>query len=179
MENDLESILLSQEQIQQKVQELAAQITQDYRGKDLLAVCILKGSIIFFADLIRKIHLPLETDFVAISSYGHSTSSSGVVRILKDLDQNIQDRNVLVIEDIIDSGLTLKYLLENLSSRKPASLNVCTLLDKPQRRTVEIHTAYNGFSIPDQFVVGYGLDYAEKYRNLPYIGILKPEIYQD
>ncbi len=179
MHNDIESILLSREQLQEKVLQLAAEITEDYRGKDLLAVCILKGSIIFFSDLIRAIELPLETDFVAISSYGHSTSSSGVVRILKDLDQNIQDRHVLVVEDIIDSGLTLKYLLENLSSRKPKSLHVCTLLDKPERRTVEIETAYNGFSIPDRFVVGYGLDYAEKYRNLPYIGVLKPEIYQD
>ncbi len=179
MHNDIESILLSREQLHEKVLQLAAEITEDYRGKDLLAVCILKGSIIFFSDLIRAIELPLETDFVAISSYGHSTSSSGVVRILKDLDQNIQDRHVLVVEDIIDSGLTLKYLLENLSSRKPKSLHVCTLLDKPQRRTVEIETAYNGFSIPDRFVVGYGLDYAEKYRNLPYIGVLKPEIYQD
>ncbi len=179
MHNDIESILLSREQLHEKVLQLAAEITEDYRGKDLLAVCILKGSIIFFSDLIRAIELPLETDFVAISSYGHSTSSSGVVRILKDLDQNIQDRHVLVVEDIIDSGLTLKYLLENLSSRKPKSLHVCTLLDKPERRTVEIETAYNGFSIPDRFVVGYGLDYAEKYRNLPYIGVLKPEIYQD
>jgi hypoxanthine phosphoribosyltransferase len=179
MHEDIESILLSREQLHEKVLQLAAEITEDYRGKDLLAVCILKGSIIFFSDLIRAIELPLETDFVAISSYGHSTSSSGVVRILKDLDQNIQDRHVLVVEDIIDSGLTLKYLLENLSSRKPKSLHVCTLLDKPERRTVEIETAYNGFSIPDRFVVGYGLDYAEKYRNLPYIGVLKPEIYQD
>lgn len=179
MHEDIESILLSREQLQEKVLQLAAEITEDYRGGDLLAVCILKGSVIFFSDLIRAIELPLETDFVAISSYGHSTSSSGVVRILKDLDQNIQDRHVLVVEDIIDSGLTLKYLLENLSSRKPKSLHVCTLLDKPQRRTVEIETAYNGFSIPDRFVVGYGLDYAEKYRNLPYIGVLKPEIYQD
>lgn len=179
MHKDIESILLSEAQLQAKVKELGAKITADYQGKDLLAVCILKGSTVFFADLIREIDLPLETDFVAISSYGHSTSSSGVVRILKDLDQSIKDRNVLVIEDIIDSGLTLKYLLENLSSRKPASLNVCTLLDKPERRTVEIHTAYNGFSIPDRFVVGYGLDYAEKYRNLPYIGVLKPEVYND
>ncbi|HQD39063.1 MAG: hypoxanthine phosphoribosyltransferase [Firmicutes bacterium] len=179
MHLDVESILITTEQLQEKVKELGAQITKDYKGKDLLAVCILKGSVIFFADLLRAIDLPLETDFVAISSYGHSTSSSGVVRLLKDLDQNIQGRNVLVVEDIIDSGLTLKYLLDNLSSRKPASLAVCTLLDKPERRMVDIDLAYNGFSIPDKFVVGYGLDYAEKYRNLPYIGVLKPEIYKD
>ncbi|HOB22043.1 MAG TPA: hypoxanthine phosphoribosyltransferase [Bacillota bacterium] len=179
MHLDVESILITTEQLQEKVKELGAQIAQDYKGKDLLAVCILKGSVIFFADLLRAIDLPLETDFVAISSYGHSTSSSGVVRLLKDLDQNIQGRNVLVVEDIIDSGLTLKYLLDNLSSRKPASLAVCTLLDKPERRMVDIDLAYNGFSIPDKFVVGYGLDYAEKYRNLPYIGVLKPEIYKD
>lgn len=179
MHRDVESILITTEQLQEKVKELGAQIAQDYKGKDLLAVCILKGSVIFFADLLRAIDLPLETDFVAISSYGHSTSSSGVVRLLKDLDQNIQGRNVLVVEDIIDSGLTLKYLLDNLSSRKPASLAVCTLLDKPERRMVDIDLAYNGFSIPDKFVVGYGLDYAEKYRNLPYIGVLKPEIYKD
>lgn len=179
MHADLLSILLSEEEIAAKVTELAKEIEADYKGEDLLALCILKGSVVFFADLIRQINLPLETDFVAISSYGHSTSSSGVVRILKDLDQNIQNRNVLVIEDIIDSGLTLKYLLENLASRKPKSLEVCTLLDKPERRTVEIETSYNGFHIPDQFVVGYGLDYAEKYRNLPYIGVLKPEIYSE
>ncbi len=179
MHKDIESILLTSEQIQERVGQLGARITADYKGKDLLTVCILKGSVIFFADLLRAIQLPLETDFVAISSYGSSTSSSGAVRILKDLDQSIRGKNVLVIEDIIDSGLTLKYLLENLTSRRPESLNVCTLLDKPERRTVHIEPAYNGFPIPNKFVVGYGLDYAEKYRNLPYIGILKPSVYSD
>ena len=178
MHLDVESILITTEQLQEKVKELGAQITKDYKGKDLLAVCILKGSVILFADLLRAIDLPLETDFVAISSYGHSTSSSGVVRLLKDLDQNIQGRNVLVVEDIIDSGLTLKYLLDNLSSRKPASLAVCTLLDKPERRMVDIDLAYNGF--PSQTSLWSAMGWITlKSTGTSLHWCLKPEIYKD
>lgn len=174
---DLGEIILSEEAISGRVSELGAQITNDYRGRELLAVGILKGAVLFLADLVRAIDLPVKVDFMALSSYGASSESSGIVRILKDLDENVQGRHVLVVEDIVDTGLTLNYLIDNLRSRRPESLKVCTLLDKPERRQVAIKPDYNGFTIPDRFVVGYGLDYAEKYRNLPYIAVLKPEVY--
>jgi hypoxanthine phosphoribosyltransferase len=175
--DDVQKILLSEEQISAKVAELGAKITADYAGCSLVVVCILKGAVLFTGDLIRHIKLPLSVDFMAISSYGMETKSSGVVRILKDLDASVEGRHVLVVEDIVDSGLTLKYLEENLRSRRPASLAICALLDKATRRKIEVKLDYRGFVIPDEFVVGYGLDYAEKYRNLPFIGVLKPEIY--
>lgn len=177
MQDDLLKILLTKEQIQKRVAELGAEIALDYEGKDLVAVCILKGAMHFMADLTREIPIPLTIDFMAISSYGAGTKSSGVVRILQDLDASISHRHVLIVEDIVDSGLTLKYLMDNLESRRPASIRIATLLDKPARRVVNVTTHYNGFTIPDEFVVGYGLDYNEKYRNLPFIGVLKPEIY--
>ncbi len=170
-------LLLTREQIACRVSEIAKQITQDFRGKDLTAICILKGAVTFFVDLTREIDLPLTMDFMAISSYGSATKSSGVVRILKDLDKPVNGKNVLVVEDIVDSGMTLSFLRDNLASRGAASLSIATLLDKPDRRCVPLKVDYVGFIIPDEFVVGYGLDYDEKYRNLPDIGILKPEIY--
>lgn len=178
MNKDIREILIKEDALQSKVAELGAKITEDYRGKDILLVCVLKGAVIFVSDLMRKIDIPLDIDFMAISSYGSNTQSSGVVRILKDLNTSIEGRHVLIVEDIIDSGLTLSYLVDNLKSRKPASVEICTILDKPERRTTELEIKYTGFKIPDEFVVGYGLDYAEKYRNLPYIAVLKEEIYQ-
>lgn len=177
MHKDVKEILLSEEKIRVKVKELGQKISEDYEGKDLLVVCILKGAVSFMADLIREISIPLDIDFMAVSSYGASTKSSGVVRIMNDLEQSIEGRHLLIVEDIIDTGLTLNYLLENLRSRGPASVKVCTFLDKPSRRKVELVPDYNGYQIPDEFVIGYGLDFTEKYRNLPYIGILKPEAY--
>lgn len=174
---DVAEILLTEEQIAVKIAELGERISKDYAGKDLLAIGILKGAILFMSDLIRKITIPVKTDFVAVSSYGASTRSSGIVRILKDLDESVEGKHLLIVEDIVDTGLTLKYLVENLSSRRPASIKVCTLMDKPARREVQIVPDYTGFQIPDKFVVGFGLDYAERYRNLPFIGVLKPEIY--
>jgi hypoxanthine phosphoribosyltransferase len=161
------------------VAELGAEISRDYAGKDLMLICILKGANIFLADLVRQISIPVEYDFVAVSSYGADTKSSGVVRILKDLDESVESKHVLIVEDIVDTGLTLRlsYLLENLRSRRAASVKVCTLLDKPVRRRVDVPVDYCGFKVEDQFVVGYGLDYQGKYRPLPYIGVLKPEIY--
>lgn len=178
MNNDIREILIAEDVLQSKVAELGAKITEDYKDKDLLLVCVLKGAVIFVSDLMRKIELPLDIDFMAISSYGSNTQSSGVVRILKDLNTSIENRHVLIVEDIIDSGLTLSYLVENLKSRGPASVEICTILDKPDRRAIDLEIKYTGFQVPDEFVVGYGLDYAEKYRNLPYIAILKEEIYQ-
>ena len=172
-----EDMLVSQERLAARVAELGAQITADYQGKDLVVLGILKGAVIFFSDLIRRIDLPLEMDFMAISSYGSATKSSGVVRILKDLDHDVVDKHVLVVEDIIDTGLTMSFLKTNLLSRGAASIRVCVLLDKPERRLVRLRSDYVGFVIPDAFVVGYGLDYKQKYRNLPEIGVLKPEIY--
>lgn len=174
-----DELLLTKEQIAARVKEMGDEITRDYENVegDLVLVGILKGAIVFFADLIREIDLPLSMDFMAISSYGSATKSSGVVRILKDLDKDIVGKHVLVVEDIIDSGLTLSFLKDNLLSRGAASLKICTLLDKPERRKVDLHVDYAGFQIPDEFVVGYGLDYAETYRNLPDIGVLRPEIY--
>ena len=176
--DEIERVLISNEEIQKRLDELAAQVNADYAGKDLLMVCILKGAVTVFADMLRRIEIPCAIDFMAISSYGSSTKSSGVVRILKDLDKPINGKDVLIIEDIVDSGMTLSFLKENLLSRGAASLHIATLLDKPERRRVSLHVDYSGFTIPDEFVVGYGLDYAEKYRNLPDIGVLRPEIYE-
>ena len=178
MLKDVERILITSEEIGARVRELGQQITNDYAGQDILMIGVLRGAVIFMSDLARAIKRPINIDFMAISSYGTSTSSSGVVRILKDLDESVEGRHILIIEDIIDSGLTLNYLVENLKSRKPASGRICTLLSKPDRRKVDVQVDYNGFIIPDYFVVGYGLDCAGQYRNLPFIGILKPEIYE-
>lgn len=164
--------LLTEEEIQIKVKELGKKIESDFQGEDLLVVGILKGACVFVSDLIRNINLDVNMDFMSVSSYGKATQSSGTVRILKDLDVDIEGKNVLIVEDIIDTGLTLKNLFETLKTRNPKSLKLCTLLDKPERRTVDIAVDYVGFVIPDKFIVGYGIDYAEKYRNLPYIGIV-------
>lgn len=177
MLNDVERCLVSQEEIAQKVAQMGEQISRDYVGKNLVVVGILKGAIVFLSDLIRQIKIPVYLDFMAVSSYGSSTASSGVVRILKDLDKSIEGKDVLIVEDIIDSGLTLKYLLENLEARRPNSVKICTLLDKPARRETSVDIKYNGFVIPDEFAVGYGLDYNDKYRNLPGVYVLKKEIY--
>jgi hypoxanthine phosphoribosyltransferase len=174
---DIDEVLVSQEEIQEKISDLAKQITEDYRGKDLLLVGVLKGAFVFMSDLAREIQLPIEFDFMAVSSYGSSTKSSGVVRILKDLDYEITARHVLLVEDIIDSGLTISYLLRYLKARGPASLEICSLFWKKGEQAVPLDVKYPGFEIPPVFVVGYGLDYAERYRNLPYIGVLKPSAY--
>jgi hypoxanthine phosphoribosyltransferase len=178
-EKDIEQVLLSSDQIQQKIADIGAQITEDYAGRDLLLVGVLKGAFVFMADLSRHIHLPLEFDFMAVSSYGAATHTSGVVRILKDLDHEIQGRNVLVVEDIVDSGLTLSYLLKNLRTRKPATLEVVALMQKTGVQRVPLDIRYRAFEIPSVFVVGYGLDYAERFRNLPFVGTLRPEVYRD
>ena len=178
MLKDVERILITSEEIGARVRELGQQITNDYAGQEMLMIGVLRGAVIFMADLARSIKRPMDIDFMAITSYGLSTNSSGVVRIIKDLDEVVEGRHILIIEDIIDSGLTLNYLVDNIKSRKPASVRICTLLSKPDRRKVNVTVDYNGFIIPDHFVVGYGLDYAGKYRNLPFIGVLKPEIYQ-
>jgi hypoxanthine phosphoribosyltransferase len=179
MHGDIQEVLLTGEEIQAKVIELGEQVTTDYQGKNLLLLGTLKGAVPFIADLARAINLPLEIDYMAISSYGNSTQSSGVVRILKDLEGPVQNKHVLIVEDIVDSGLTLHYLMDVLRQRKPLSLRVCALLDKLRERVKPVELDYTGFRIPNQFVVGYGLDYAQRYRNLPYIGILKPSVYQD
>lgn len=175
---DISEILLTPEEIQEKVRELGQRIEQDYRGQDLILVCVLKGATVFLSDLMRHIQIPLEIDFMAISSYNAGeTESSGVVRILMDLAASIEGRNVLIVEDIIDTGRTLAYILENLQTRNPKTLKICALLNKPQRREVEITIDYLGFRIPNKFVVGYGLDFGQIYRNLPFVGVLKPELY--
>jgi hypoxanthine phosphoribosyltransferase len=174
---DVEEVLLSGEQVQARVAELGAQLSADYEGKDPVLVSVLKGSIIFLADLVRAMPIPLSIDLMEVSSYGASTESSGQVRILKDLSTSITDREVIVVEDIIDTGLTLNYLLRYLHDKGPASIRICCLLDKPARRLAEIEIDYRGFTIPDRFVIGYGLDYGERYRNLPYIGVLRPSVY--
>ena len=179
MHGDIQEVLLTSEEIQAKVIELGEQVTADYQGKNLLLLGTLKGAVPFIADLARAVNLPLEIDYMAISSYGNSTQSSGVVRILKDLEGPVQNKHVLIVEDIVDSGLTLHYLMDVLRQRKPLSLRVCALLDKLRERVKPVELDYTGFRIPNQFVVGYGLDYAQRYRNLPYIGILKPSVYQD
>ena len=165
-------VLLTQEEIREKVKQLAEAVSRDYKDKKPLLVCVLKGAVVFLADFMRFLSIPVEIDFMAVSSYGHSTTSSGVVRILKDLDSSIEHKDIIILEDIIDSGLTLSYLRENLLSRNPRSLKIVTLLDKPERRVTDIEPDYCGFRIPDEFVVGYGLDYNEKYRNLPDICVL-------
>ncbi|HEY8487296.1 MAG TPA: hypoxanthine phosphoribosyltransferase [Limnochordales bacterium] len=176
LEQDIQEVLLDAETLGRRVAELGQAISRDYRGLEPVLVGILKGGFLFLADLLRHITVPVTVDFMAISSYGAGTRSSGVVRILKDLDQSVEGRHVLVVEDIVDTGLTLRYLLDNLASRRPASVRACVLLDKHTRREVEVPLAYVGFSIPDRFVVGYGLDFAERYRNLPFVGVLKPHI---
>ena len=177
MHEHVESILYSEEQLCQRVKELGAQITADYAGKEPVLASVLRGSYIFMADLTRAIDLPVTVDFMAVSSYGVGTKSSGQVEIKKDLSDSIEGRDLIIVEDILDSGNTLFYLMEILKARKPASIRICTLMDKPDRRTQPIVADYVGFTIPDAFVVGYGLDYDEKYRNLPYVGILKPSVY--
>jgi hypoxanthine phosphoribosyltransferase len=179
MHEDIAEVLLSSEIILAKVKELGKLITAHYQDKNLLLLGTLKGAVPFIADLARAIDLPLEIDYMAISSYGNSTESSGVVRILKDLEGPVQQKNVLIVEDIVDSGQTLHYLMDVLRQRRPMSLRVCTLLDKGRERVKPVELDYTGFQIPDRFVVGYGLDYAQRYRNLPYIGILKPSVYED
>ena len=169
-------ILIEEDVLQARVRELGAEISRDYAGRDLLLVGVLKGAVFFMADLMRELTIPCEIDFMAISSYGAGTDSSGVVRILKDLDLNISGRNVLVVEDIIDSGLTLSYLVRSLTARKPASVDICALLTKPERREVDVPVRYIGFEIPNEFVIGYGLDYAERYRNLPHVAVLHPDL---
>ena len=179
MQNDIQEVLISEEEIQAKIKELGGKLSAEYEGRDPLVICVLKGAFIFMADLVKNITVPMELDFMAVSSYGASTKSSGVVKIIKDLDESVEGRDVLIVEDIIDSGLTLSYLIDLLENRKAKSIAVVTLFDKPARRTVDLQANYTGFVLPDAFVVGYGLDYAEHYRNLPYIGILKPEIYSN
>ncbi len=179
MHEDIEEVLLTSEVIQAKVAELGQRIAADYRGRNLLLLGTLKGAVPFIGDLARAIDLPLEIDYMAVSSYGNATESSGVVRILKDLEGPVQHKNVLIVEDIVDSGQTLHYLMDVLRQRKPLSLRVCALLDKGRERVKSVKLDYTGFAIPNRFVVGYGLDYAQLYRNLPYIGILKPSVYED
>ena len=179
MGDDLERVLLSEEQLHQRLDEIAAQIDADYAGKDLLLVGVLKGAVMVMADLARRLHSTVQMDWMAVSSYGSGTKSSGVVRILKDLDADLTGRHVLIVEDIIDSGLTLSWLLANLRSRGPASVEIATMLRKPEAAKVEVDVRYVGFDIPTDFVVGYGLDYAERYRNLPFVGTLAPHVYGD
>ncbi|MDC7123658.1 hypoxanthine phosphoribosyltransferase [Cellulomonas fimi] len=174
---DLERVLLTEEQLHTRLDEIAAQVDADYAGKDLLLVGVLKGAVMVMADLARRLHTPAQMDWMAVSSYGSGTKSSGVVRILKDLDTDLHGRHVLIVEDIIDSGLTLSWLLSNLRSRGPASVEIATMLRKPEAAKVEVDVRYVGFDIPNEFVVGYGLDYAEKYRNLPFVGTLAPHVY--
>lgn len=177
MHQDFENILFSEASIQKRTKELAEAITRDYEGKNLMLLCILKGGVFFMSDLSKHISLPIEIDFMAVSSYGDATKSSGVVRIIKDLDRSIEGKDILLIEDIVDSGLTLKYLKENLMQRGPKSIKICTLLERQKRNKEIISVDYVGFEVAEGFLVGYGLDYAEKYRNIPYIGILKPSVY--
>ena len=177
LNKDIQNVLFTQEQLQARVREIADEIQRDYAGKEIMLISVLRGSFIFMADLCRAIDLPCTLDFMSVSSYGKGTSSSGQVQITKDLSEDISGRHIIVVEDILDSGNTLSYLLKILEHRHPASIRLCTLLDKPERRVKPVQVHYSGFTIPDAFVVGYGLDYAEKYRNLPYIGILKPEVY--
>jgi len=174
---DIKSILISEEEIAKRVKELGKQLTEDYKGKELLVVGILKGCMLFLSDLVRTIDLPLTLDFMVVSSYGATTKSSGVVGKEKDLEGEIEGKDVLIVEDIVDTGLTLSYLVENFKARNPKSVKVCSLLDKPDRRKAQVDIQYIGFKIPDEFVVGYGLDYGENYRNLPFVCVLKPEVY--
>ena len=177
MRDDIAEILYTEEQLAEIVSRMGRQISEDYEGKNLFMISVLKGSLIFMADLMRAVTVPCSIDFLSVSSYGKGTVSSGAVRILKDLDDSLEGKDLLVVEDILDSGVTLSFLLKNLSARNPRSIRLCTLLDKPERRKVDIRPHIVGAEVPDEFIVGYGLDYAEKYRNLPYIGVLKPEVY--
>jgi hypoxanthine phosphoribosyltransferase len=176
LELGVEEILIDDDALQRRIVELGEEVSADYGGRDLLLVGVLKGAVFFMADLMRQISVPCEIDFMAISSYGAATDSSGVVRILKDLDINIEGRHVLIVEDIIDSGLTLSYLVRTLEAREPATLEVCALMTKPERREIDVDVRYVGFEIPNRFVIGYGLDFAERYRNLPYVGVLNPQL---
>jgi hypoxanthine phosphoribosyltransferase len=178
MHNDLKKILIDKDKLQNRIMELGKEISKDYKGKDLLVICVLKGGVLFMSDLVQNIDIPLEMDFMAVSSYGNSTHSSGVVRIIKDLDASIENKDLLIVEDIVDSGLTLSYLMDLLKSRGIKSIKVCSLLEKPENKVSNVNVDYIGFQVPDEFVVGYGLDYAQKYRNLPYIGVLKEDIYK-
>lgn len=177
LEKDIERTLYTESELKNRVAELAAEINRDYAGKSPMLISVLRGSFIFMADLVRKLTIPCTVDFLSVSSYGKGTKSSGQVQITKDLSEDISGRDIIVVEDILDSGNTLSYLLQILQARHPASVRLCALLDKPSRRVKPVTANYTGFSIPDYFVVGYGLDYAEKYRNLPYIGVLKPSVY--
>ncbi|WP_010240172.1 hypoxanthine phosphoribosyltransferase [Clostridium arbusti] len=178
MREDIQEVLFTEEQIKDKTKEIGKRISEDYKGKDLILIGILKGSVMFMADLMKEIKIPCSMDFMSVSSYGNSTESTGRVKILKDLDFSIEGKDILIVEDIVDSGITLSYLKDYLYSRKPNSLEIATLLNKPERRQTSIKPKYMGFNVPDAFLVGYGLDYAEKYRNLPYIGVLKEKIYK-
>ncbi|WP_367925022.1 hypoxanthine phosphoribosyltransferase [uncultured Ruthenibacterium sp.] len=177
MREDVLRVLISEEEIRAKVKEMGKKITEDYKNSNLMLVTVLKGAVVFLADVMREIDVPAEIDFMVVSSYGAGVKSSGVVKIVKDLDVPLEGKDILIVEDILDSGLTLSYIKELLASRGPKSIRIATLLDKPSRRKVDLQADYVGFSVPDEFVIGYGLDYDEKYRNLPYIGILKPEVY--
>lgn len=179
LHEDVGEILFTAEQIQEIVERIGKQISEDYADKDLIMISVLKGSLMFMADLMRSVTIPCSIDFLSVTSYGSGTTTTGEVRILKDLDITLEGKDVLVVEDILDSGMTLSFLLKSLQARNPRSIRLCTLLDKPERRRVDIKADYVGVQVPDKFIVGYGLDYAEKYRNLPYIGVLKPEIYSD
>ena len=176
--DDIKSVMISEKEIAAKVAELGRQISEDYRGKNLLMVSVLKGSVVFVADLMRAITIPVSIDFMSVSSYGSGTKHSGVVKIIKDIDIDLEGMDLLIVEDILDSGKTLHYLRELLEGRNPASVRIATLLDKPSRREADVKPDYCGFTVPDEFIIGYGLDYAEKYRNIPYIGVLKPELYE-
>ena len=166
-------VLLSEEEVDSRIKQIAAKISKDYAGKEIHLICVLKGGVFFTCELAKRITVPVSLDFMSVSSYGSDTKSSGVVKIVKDLDESLKDKDVIVVEDIVDSGRTLSYLLEMLRDRGPASLRLCTLLDKPERRVIDVHVDYTGFNIPDEFVVGYGLDYDQRYRNLPYIGVVE------
>ena len=179
MRDDLLHVLFTEEELQEKVRELGARIAKDYEGKTPLFLGVLKGCFVFMADLVRAVDIPCTMEFMAVSSYGNGTSSTGAVKITRDLTYNVEGRDILLVEDILDSGVTLNYLREYLSSHHPNSIRIVTLLDKPERRRADVHADYYGYTVPDEFVVGYGLDFAEKYRNLPFIGVLKPEIYEN
>lgn len=178
MNRDIERVLLTEQEIAEKVKELGAQISRDYADKNPIVVCVLKGSFIFMADLVRAINVPCTVDFMSVSSYGAGTTSSGEVKIVKDFDQSVEGRHLIIVEDILDSGRTLSYLMKTLKARGAASITLCTFLDKPERRVVPVEVTYSGFTVPDAFIVGYGLDYDQMYRNLPYVGVLKPSVYE-
>ncbi len=179
MLEDIESILIDEDKLAKRIKEIGQEISEDFAGEEIMLVGILKGASVFMSDLIRQISLPVYIDYMVVSSYGNSAETSGVVRIIKDLEDNIDEKNIIIVEDIIDTGLTLSYLKQNLLSRNPKTLKICTLLDKPARREKEINIDYKGFEVPDEFIIGYGIDYAEKYRNLPFVGLLKREVYEN